>query len=308
MSVSPEKLAAWRRAGSLRYLAHELGISPKQVARYWDQGWIPGAEPRRKGGRHRRVRYTEDTVARVAERVAAVKETNLAIRYRLEAITHQGRRISVAGCTSRESLRARLRAAGLSREEAARLASKRRYRQQGGVLWQARLPAAGLLGLRGLTPAAVAEDERLLTLLPLEHLLAAPTAKEFRLRAREAYRELCATGIARAACLERLIRPILFQPNLKAFARAYNRAAESFPHWEYLAQSPRHQAAAVRLLQAPHEAILLTVLAEIREAQERPSVAAIARRLGASRKKVYRIYGKEKLRAMLGTVRYDRVS
>ena len=64
MSDYEAALRKWRDQGSLRYLARKLGVTPKQVTRYSDNGWIDGSYRTPKG--HRRIRYADSTVENVA--------------------------------------------------------------------------------------------------------------------------------------------------------------------------------------------------------------------------------------------------
>jgi len=179
------QLQRWREQGSLRYLARCLGVTGKQIARYWDQGWIPRSYTTARG--HRRIRYEADTVETVRDRVHAAKTTNIVIRHHLDTITWHGRRISLEGCHSMDDLYRRARRDGLPEKEARALAYRARTRPE---------PAAGaapalfhdvLLRLKGVSQAELNESRRYYASLPLDALLEECPPREFRARAREAW-------------------------------------------------------------------------------------------------------------------------
>jgi len=110
----------WRAKGSLRFLAHELGVTQKQAARYWDMGWVPGRY--RTSKRHRRIRYTDETVAHTRKVVDYAKATNRYVRYHLKHIDYSGIPIPAEDCTSMGALYQRAMECGLDEEQAAHLA------------------------------------------------------------------------------------------------------------------------------------------------------------------------------------------
>ena len=124
MSDFQKALAKWREAGSLRYLAHELGVTPKQVSRWWDSIGIPGSFKTRKG--HRRIRYDELTIGRVRKLVRLAKSTNIEIRYRMPSIHWRGKVIPTKDCRTMQDLHRRALEYGLSDSDAEYLAFRPR--------------------------------------------------------------------------------------------------------------------------------------------------------------------------------------
>jgi hypothetical protein len=282
MSVSSVKLAAWRAEGSLQYLAHELGVTQRHVVRYWDRGWIPGAYRKKRGG-HRRVKYTDSTVAQVAQRVAVVKERNQERRY--------GRR------------------------------------PRGEVLWEARLLRDAILATQGLDLNAVAEDEMVLSLIQIEDLLATESDAAFRRACFVNYREIC-IELARAderdrwrrkqwrfdsngweERVDRLILPLLTQPNLRAFAHAYETAREELT-WRDSENPEIRREVAGQFVASPSHAVLFTGIAALKQKHpdRAPTATALAAALSLSRPALYRLYGAKTIRTALNTIRNDAVS
>jgi len=124
MSDLEKTLAKWRTSGSLRFLAHELDVTTKQVTRWWDLIRIPGSYRTPKG--QRRIRYDEQTIKTVRERVDASKATNIAIRYRLRSINCSGKVIGTEDCRTMQDLYRRALQCGLNRQEAGNLAFRPR--------------------------------------------------------------------------------------------------------------------------------------------------------------------------------------
>jgi hypothetical protein len=106
----------WRQRGSLQFLAFSLGKTAKQVARYWDQGWIPGSYATARG--HRRIRYEADSVDRVRRILRSRKQKNILIRYYWKQVDYFGMIIPLDGCNTVDHVFQRLCQAGLSEEEA----------------------------------------------------------------------------------------------------------------------------------------------------------------------------------------------
>ncbi len=228
----------WRTQGSLRYLACELGVSTKQVTRYWDSGWISGGYRTPKG--HRRIPYCKDTVERVRLAVRLVKDTNIEIRYRLPAVEYCGTMISAVGCNSMRDLyrEARKPKYGLSKRDAQRVA----YRHRGNpgpttesISWE-------MLRMQtDVSQAEIDDQDRTLAWLPLESLLEAKSTKEFRAKARRAWRAILSEfraeeqGRSHSTSLQvmrrkkslEVLRKLLSEPDLRSFVSAFQLATES---------------------------------------------------------------------------------
>lgn len=306
-------LQRWREQGSLRYLAHCLGVTGKQIARYWDQGWIPRGYTTARG--HRRIRYEADTVEQVRARVHAAKTTNIAIRHHLDTITWRGQRISLEGCHCMDDLYRRARRAGLPEKEARALAYRPRSRPE---------PAAGgaatdlfhdvLLRLKGVSQAELNESARFYAGLPLDALLEECPPREFRARAREAWRGIVEEMKA-AARWERLhrappelaahrekrkaaLRALLAQRDRDAFVAAWLKITE--PHHRIFEEDDAYFLRVKESVESdPHTMRLRVALLALGQAGETPSAAALARVLGISRRALYRAYGTEGIREVL---------
>jgi hypothetical protein len=124
MSDSEETLTKWRASGSLQFLAHELNVTTKQVTRWWDLIGIPGSHRTPKG--QRRIRYDEQTIKTVCERVDASKTTNIEIRYRLPSINYKGKVIRTEDCRTMQDLYRCALKSGLSIQAAKNLAFRPR--------------------------------------------------------------------------------------------------------------------------------------------------------------------------------------
>jgi hypothetical protein len=136
MSDLKKTLTKWRASGSLRFLAHEMNVTTKQVSRWWDLIGIPGSYRTPKG--QRRIRYDEQTIKTVCERVDASKATNIEIRYRLPAINCRGKVIPTEDCRTMQDLYRRALQCGLNRQEAGNLAFRPRLSKPplaGDDLW-----------------------------------------------------------------------------------------------------------------------------------------------------------------------------
>jgi hypothetical protein len=256
--IENPQLASWRAAGSLRYLAHCLGKTGKQVARYWDQGLIPGAyQPRRRGpgrtgsaGAHRRVRYTDQTVAIVAQRV------------------------------------------GIAREAALRRRYPARSRHPGGVLWESKLAREAILGYQRLNLEDVSLEQRILDLLPIEELIATCSPREFRARALAAYREIrrhLERSGPDASLVDRILVPLLSQPTLGEFVTAYEEAVDQLTWRDVERGSNLGKAAAELAVSKPIAAMFTVAAVAIAKSGRRPSVASMARELSISRRGLYRL-------------------
>jgi hypothetical protein len=110
----------WKKSGSLRFLAAELGKTSKQVTRYWDLGLIPGIY--RTSGGHRRIEYGNDTVNHVRLVLQARNRKNILIRYHWKQVDYLGTIIPLSDCNTVDQLYERALHAGLSEGDARYLA------------------------------------------------------------------------------------------------------------------------------------------------------------------------------------------
>jgi len=304
------QLQRWRERGSLQYLAHQLGVRALQIARYWDDGWIPRCYRTPKG--HRRIRYEADTIERVQARRAAAKATNLAIRYDLDAVTWRGRRISLEGCHSMHDLYRRARRAGLSEPDARALAYRPRARP--------RPPAADLYSevlqrLKNTAREELNEITGLYASLPLDSLLEPSSPGEFRDRASNAWQEIAAElraedrwdrahgsppeWAARRDKKRRVLHDLLQHPDRDSFAAAWLKATELGTRIfddddAYFRKAREH------VDKDPEAMRLQVAVLALKQSQERLSAAALAQVLGISRRALYRTFGAPAIRAALG--------
>lgn len=184
MSDSEAALRKWRDQGSLRYLACELGVTPKQVTRYWDNGWIDCSYRTPKG--HRRIRYADSTVEKVALMVRWAKEMNVRTRYHLTQIDYCGTIIPVKGCNSVHDLYRRARKAGLSERAARNVA----YTPDIHAPPSEQIAWDSLLALNDTYGEEVLETMRVFSPFPLHFLLQASDSEDFRARAKRAWQKI----------------------------------------------------------------------------------------------------------------------
>jgi hypothetical protein len=345
-----DTLKKWREQGSLRYLTHHLrvtikgtakAVTFKQVTRYWDKGWIDGAYPTPKG--HRRIRYTDDTVERVAAMVRGAKATNIAIRYRTPTgeINYCGTIIPVKGCTKMEDVYKRARKAGLNKRDATNAAYApivRRAPSMTDIVWEY------LHALEGTSEKEVAERMNLLSEVPASYLYQARDAEEFRARSRasrerflsrlearagwDGFPRSSAEGEARRQKIRDLLLPLFDHQDRESFLAAYNLATELDRRVLVMdevlerimktkeiaemdeSEKSEYRAQTYRKLQAnaaaKPEALLLEIAAvSLKRSEQAPSAAALALALGVSRRALYRTYGKTGIKAALNLVRND---
>jgi hypothetical protein len=318
------RLEKWRARGSLQYLAHHLGVTLKQVTRYWDNGWIAGGYLTPRG--HRRVRYTEDTVRHVRLLAKLSTETNKTIRYRMRPIFHRGAEVDMAGCTNRRALYERLCRNGLSADEAQRVVDGVADR----VADQVQVPEvercqlstvrAWMAALERISAEELAQYDKLFGMIPVEVLVEARDPAEFRAAARQAWEEI-AECLAYTATLAKLarerVRPLLVGPmDLAEFQEAFERAHEEAYHPDV------HEPAKLSMLFAQAEAglsnearpefqrkvcerwglnetVLKTAVLTLRQRVEKPTVTALAAVLGVSRRRLYHAFGAKAIREEL---------
>ena len=343
-----DTLKKWREQGSLRYLTHHLrvtikgtpkAVTFKQVTRYWDKGWIEGAYPTPKG--HRRIRYTDDTVERVAAMVRGAKATNIAIRYHTTEIDYGGTRIPVEGCTTMSDVYRRAREAGLNEQDAQNAAYApicRGVPSMTDIVWEY------LHALEGTSEKEVAERMNLLSEVPASYLYQARDAEEFRARSRasrerflsmlearagwDGFPRSSAEGEARRQKIRDLLLPLFDHQDRESFLAAYNLATEldrrvlvmdevleRIMKTKEIAEMDENEkreyrAQTYRKLQAnaaakPETLLLGIAVLFLKRSEQAPSAAALALALGVSRRALYRTYGKTGIKAALNLVRND---
>jgi hypothetical protein len=279
MSDLRRQLLEWRDRGSLRYLANELGVSVKQVTRYWDNDWIEERYRTAKG--HRRIRYTGSTVERVQLAVRFAKETNKTIRYYTSTIDYRGRIISAVECNTRADLyrEARKPKYGLSEQDAYNVA----YRPLLSPVASAEEIAWEMLRRQtGVSQAEVDEQQRTLSTLPLETLRTARSPSEFRSKARRAWRAILSEFRAEGRCHSfstwlrtmrinkpfQVLRELLSVPDCRSFVLAFHRATELDHRIMSLAEKASRPKTSSLSAQDPQTASPLDLLLMKEEAQQ----------------------------------------
>jgi DNA-binding transcriptional MerR regulator len=315
MSTLSAKSQRWRRLGLLKYLAVELGVSVKQVTRYWDRRWILNRYRTPGGGR--RVRYNDDTVEQVRRNVRAAKDTNIHIRYRLRPITYCGTVISVEGCNSMDDLYRRARKAGLSKRDASLLAYRQRLHQSMSsedVAWDA------LLALKGTSEREIDAHIRQFDCIPIamliesenagkSKLIGADNAEEFRRRAEAAGQQIQSSfdGMEEAKTTS-IIRDLLSQKDLRSFVRRLSEVTE-LENRIMDTDGPTFYKAHETAVRNPGQLRLPMAASRLKHQQcRRPSALALARVLNLSRPALYRAFGAKAIQDALKAVRYDPVA
>ena len=313
MSEFEAKLQKWRDQGSLRYLAHMLGVTHKQVTRYWDNGWIDGRYRTAKG--HRRIRYTEQTVERAAFVRQWKREGNIRVRYSMGEIDYLGTVISLDGCNTMDDLSRRARRAGLNEQHARNVAYPLTLTDPPSLedfAWDA------LLAARGILQEDWAKSVRRFTELPLGYLCDAANTEQFRARAEkvlqgieenyqssEEWRVL--HGKPRNPEREKtveMLRVLLSQPDFPSFLAHWEKETEL--HHRHEEDDGAAYANLLRLTPEEAKAMKLDVAAiRLKQQQQSPSVTALARLLGISRPALYRAYGTKAIQGALKSVRSD---
>jgi hypothetical protein len=302
MSTLSDKLQRWRRLGLLKYLAVELGVTHKQVTRYWDRDWIPNSY--RTPGGTRRVRYTEDTVEQLRRTVDAAKQTNREIRYRINEIMYCGTEIDVKGCNSMADLFKRAKAAGLTERDARIVAYRPRLEttvSPDDLAWDS------LRAKECTSEQEAAESTRLLDLLPLPTLMAAASAPDFRKEAKTAWSRIQPDLKGEAPDRVELLRHVLSQPNRRSFFEECNKAME-LDNRIMNRTDEELRRATKWASDDPNQVRLNLAALRIRRSQQRPSASALAKSLGLSRPALYRVFGKETIQDVLKAIRHDPVA
>jgi AraC-like DNA-binding protein len=286
----------------LGYLAAELGVSERQVARYCDYGWVPNAYKTRGG--QRRIRYTDATVEQVRTTALAAKKRNQEIRYRTTEIRYGTLVINARPCNCMDDVYRAAKRTGLSNKQAINLAYCRRVqdgRSADNVAWEA------LWMVEGTTEAEAFESTKIIDLLPLPTLLATSDPGEFRHKAEQAWtkieRDLCAASAGDRAT----VRHLLNQPDRKAFVRECDKAMELENRITNRNDEELHSASRWAR-DNPNQAELQLAALRMKMSQRKATVSALAETMHVSRLTLYRRFGKGEIRAALRAITYDHLA
>ncbi len=317
MSDFQGALQKWRNRGSLRYLAHFLGVSTKQVTRYWDDGCVPGGYRTMKG--HRRIAYKDDTAETVASRVRRSKRRNIAIRYHKEEIEYCGTLIRVKGCTNVRALYQRARDAGLDVGDAWNAATSIDTSDSDRdptweLLWAA----------KGTCEEEVGESVRFFSQLRVSYLCEACDPKDFRSKARAAWRSIVSAHKRRFGCDAfssslgekaqwrkplKPLRNLLLERDLESFLRAYRKATELHRRaWEFVTEGLDDERFLVwneSVKTQPKVKQLEVAAYALKRTGEHASASALARQLRISRPALYRAFTLKDINATLKPLRND---
>lgn len=307
MSDSEAALRKWRDQGSLRYLACELGVTPKQVTRYWDNGWIDCSYRTPKG--HRRIRYADSTVEKVALMVRWAKEMNVRTRYHLTQIDYCGTIIPVKGCNSVHDLYRRARKAGLSERAARNVA----YTPDIHAPPSEQIAWDSLLALNDTYGEEVLETMRVFSPFPLHFLLQASDSEDFRARAKRAWQKIRSFYELREELrplssndqkARDIFQKLLSQPDLFSFTSDWSHAFE-LQHRPWRANAETYKRAKEQAEKDPGALRLATAALTLRRKQQTPSARALAEELGISRPALYRAFKSHAIQEALNLVRND---
>jgi hypothetical protein len=299
MSALLEKSRRWRRLGLLKYLAVELGVTVKQVTRYWDQGWIPGGY--RTPGGARRICYDDHTVQQVRQIVQAIKETNREIRYRLEEINYGEVKILVKGCNSMDDLfkRAQVR---LGKRKAANLAYSLRLQPRVSseqVAWDS------LRAKECTSEEEARQSLRYFDWIPLSKLVAAKDAPDFQRIAERVWMNI-QSDLQREAPSQTIaaMRHLLSRPDRQSFIAEWNKVTEVDNRIMNRTDNELRNARAWATSE-PHQARLHLAALLVRRSQQSPSASALAKVLQISRPALYRTFGRDTIQTVLKSIRHD---
>ena len=308
MSDSEAALRKWRDQGSLRYLARKLGVTPKQVTRYWDNGWIDGSYRTPKG--HRRIRYADSTVENVALMVRQRKEWNVRIRYHLPQIDYRGTIITVKGCNSVHDLYRRARKAGLSKREARDVAYNPDIDAPPSpeqIAWDS------LLALNRTYGEEVLETMRAFSPFPLHFLLQASDSEDFRARRKKAWQKLDSFFESREELrplssndqkAKDILQKLLSHRDLASFISAWRKETE-LQYRVFETNAEIHKRAKEQAEKDPDALRLPTAASTLKRKQQAPSARALAEELGMSRPALYRVFGSDAIQEALNSLRND---
>ena len=331
-------LKKWRERGDLRYLAHYLKkvIKPKgrytakpkgrytakqeerytvkQVQRFFDKDWIPGSYRTPKG--HRRIRYTDDTVERVEERVKREKLTNIKIRYHTPEHTYKGTTIPLKGCNKIEDVEKRARKAGLNRQDAKNAAYQ--LRAPGVASCDLNLVWDYLLVLKGTSQKEVTEKMSILSRVDASYLYEARDAEEFRARSLDAWQRFLfqleksagwdgfprasQEGQTRRQELRDYLYPFFHQPDRDAFLALYNKESEIDSRILDFERPPLREVEAMALKEPKIIRIQMAALS-LKQNEQKTTAVNLARSLGISRAALYRTYKAQEIDAALKLVK-----
>ncbi len=304
MSEFSAELLRLRDLGLPKYLATCLKVTEKTVSRWWDAGLIPNTY--RTPGGHRRIHYSDETIETVLRTVFLKKEKNRAIAGG-KPIKWRGRNLETKGCRNTQDLYNRALQNGFCPRDAELLASVPRG---GGVpsfdpetIWFDLVYTA--------TDVLPDDPGRKLPLGPGEHLRIAQAQSEeaFRREAQQIWAEL----LANYGLTEESFRRYSEEHATEGFPEAeqllhMQTKAECLHYWNVLiAPVWRPLEIQERVLQhlqiftrsEPRRAFLLNQ-ALILQINEQPLTATrLAEPLNISRRKLYREFGTEMIRASL---------
>ena len=107
--------------------------------------------------------------------------------------------------------------------------------------------------------------------------------------------------------VNRLIRPLMTQPNFRAFARAYETAIEELT-WRDDENPDLRRRTIAHFQASPGKAIIATALVTLRHRNpgKNPTATALASALSMSRPALYRAFGAKTIQAALNTIRKRR--
>ncbi len=305
MSDFQGELEKLRENGSLRYLASHLGVTPKQVTRYWDAKLIEGRYRTPKG--HRRIRYTDDTVEHVKLVVAAVKQNNNRIRYHVQEIDYCGTIVPVNGCTSAQGRYKQALKAGLNKREARMLASmlfSKPASSKEDTIW------GFIHTLEGISENEVMMNYREFAEVPFLQLLSMEDPEDFRAAAKEILSKI-ETKRKGLAPLSANIRKLLSQNDRQSFWELGTKMMEIRDRVSADASDDEdersHGNIYRRLASSPDNElrnfILPTLAMQLKHRGLRPSASELARLVGLSRPALYREYGARLIQEALNSVR-----
>ena len=312
MSVSTKTQRLWRDSGSLRYLAHQLDVATKQIARYCDNGWIQGSYRTPKG--HRRIHYTDDTVKHILAIVKSAKATNKEIRYHIDTIDYCGTVIPVKGCTKMRDVYRRGRKAGLNDQDAKNAA----YEPRGPKPAPHKIELAWeyFLARQGTSQIEVAERRSILSSVPVKYLYEAQDATEFRARSKDAWQRWLSANVSprdsphfsqegeeKMRKIRDTLQPLFHQPDRESFLAAYNKAAEL--DTRIMDDAEIFLPVQAKAEEKPGVMLLQIAVLSLKHSQKAPTAAALAQALGISRPALYRTYGKNVIQQTLDSVRND---
>ena len=304
MSALSAKLQRWRDLGLPSYLAYHLGISVKQVTRYWDRGWIPNRRRTRRGAR--RIRYDDTTVEKTRTTVKNAKETGANIRYRLSQVNFKAIAFEARACNSMSDLYRLARRAGLQKRDARLVAYRPRLNDPepsaSDLAWQL------LLALQNTSQEEIFEPAAALDFVPAASVMNAGTPEAFQGFAARALRDAqsCGSALENGGATP-AVKELLNQPDRYAFARCWNKITElesRVLETKAAVYEAIHKKAAVD----PNGVRLLVAVFAVKRDGQKPTARALSGALGLSRPALYRRFGKRAIQDALRLIRNDALS